>query len=115
MSSDSSSFYNRYKKKITIERTSPLEFKISGFDSDFMRIGKNGDEITMMDPSGGPMITSTKYMSDRIEGIEGWASNMKEFKPEWQDLVVEKIEFSEDCSAILSCKYIKEISWVKVK
>ena len=75
---DSFSFYNRHRKKITIERISPLEFKIS-----------DGDEL--------------------------WANNMKEFKPEWQDLVVEKIKFSEDCSAILSCKYTKEISWVKVK
>ena len=112
---DSFNFYNRHRKKITIERISPLEFKISGFDADFMRISKNGNEITMMDPPGGPMITSTKYMTDRIDGDELWANNMKEFKPEWQDLVVEKIEFSEDCSAILSCKYTKEISWVKVK
>ena len=101
MSFDSISFYNRCSKKITIERISLLEFKITGFEEDFIRIGKDGEDVTMVDFPGGPMIMSK--------------DNMIRFNPEWQDFIIEKIKLPGDNCAIFDCVYTKKIDWIKLK
>jgi hypothetical protein len=110
------SYTNRDGEEIIFERISPLEFKMSGFDHMYMRIGRSGERITMIDPPGGPMVMATPDMVWGGDGdIHTWGINnmMHKFCKEWNNLVIVEIELREDF-AILSCLYSKELEWIEV-
>jgi len=110
------SYTNRNGNHITFERISPLEFKMRGFDHMFMKIARSGNRITMIDPSGGPMILATPNGIWSGDGdIHTWDMNnmMHKFHKDWKDLVIVGIELKEDF-AILSCLYSKELEWIAV-
>lgn len=101
-------FTNRMGTEITITKIGSDEFIMSGLEFDFMRYSKNGDEIVMFDPPGGPFITA--------ECGNQPGTNMRYFDPAWKDFVIEKIEIDYDQKiARLRCIYAKPIQWETVK
>lgn len=108
---------NRLGRITHINKISPLEFTIKHLDLDYMRISREGDNVVMFDPSGGPCITA--------ECSTYSGTKMEMFDSAWKDLIVEKIEFrtegAKDASTkdvttcFLKCRYTKPIEWIEVK
>lgn len=74
-------YHNRYRDKIIFEH---IGDKVTMTGGSWFRYGfDDEDNITMVDPSGGPYIEL--------------GNNLKSFwRTKYQDLIIEKIEFAED-------------------
>lgn len=100
-------YSNRHSNKILVNRISLTEFIMSGYSDVFYRTSVTEDgKLVMFDPPGGPY-TTAKY--------QDWpGTNMGIYDEEWEGLIVESMEFTEE-GVKLTCFYETKVEWIDLK
>lgn len=108
---------NRHSDKILFERIGLLKFRMTGFMiGGLRRMMDDNEKILLLDPSGGPRLTS-------ISDYHGWgATDMGEFNKKWKGMKIISFEFALkndgilDGAILIECEYILDkVRWKKIK